>query len=65
VAHHSLAATSLGPGSNVLSAKERTGCWLSIELLDVVIGVDTHTAAAVGAMGAALEHLTVPTDPAG
>jgi len=35
----------------------------------VVIGVDTHndthTAAAVGATGAVLEHLTVPTDPAG
>jgi hypothetical protein len=32
--------------------------------LDVVIGVDTHkdthTAAAVGATGAVLEHLTVP-----
>ena len=37
--------------------------------LDVVIGVDTHkdthTAAAVGATGAVLEHLTVPADPAG
>ena len=37
--------------------------------LDVVIGVDTqndtHTAAAVSATGAVLEHLTVPTDPAG
>jgi transposase len=36
---------------------------------DVVIGVDTHkdthTAAAVGATGAVLEHLTVPADPAG
>ena len=35
---------------------------------DVVIGVDTHndthTAAAVGATGAVLEHLTVPADPA-
>jgi transposase len=35
----------------------------------VVIGVDTHndthTAAAVGATGAVLEHLTVPADPAG
>jgi transposase len=37
--------------------------------LGVVIGVDTHndthTAAAVGATGAVLEHLTVPADPAG
>jgi hypothetical protein len=37
--------------------------------VDVVIGVDTHkdthTAAAVGATGAVLEHLTVPADPAG
>ena len=37
--------------------------------LDVVIGVDTHkdthTAAAVGATGAVLQHLTVPADPAG
>jgi transposase len=37
--------------------------------LDVVIGVDTHkdthTAAAVGATGAVLEHLTVPADPTG
>ena len=37
--------------------------------LDVVIGVDTHwdthTAAAVGATGAVLKHLTVPADPAG
>jgi transposase len=37
--------------------------------LDVVIGVDTrkdtHTAAAVGASGAVLEHLTVPADLAG
>jgi transposase len=37
--------------------------------LDVVVGVDTHkdthTAAAVGATGAVLEHLTVPADPAG
>jgi hypothetical protein len=37
--------------------------------LDVVIGVDTHndthTAAAVGATGAVLDHLTVPADPAG
>ena len=37
--------------------------------LDVVIGVDTHndthTAAAVGATGAVLEHLTVSADPAG
>jgi hypothetical protein len=36
--------------------------------LNVVIGVDTdkdtHTAAAVGATGAVLEHLTVPADPA-
>ena len=36
---------------------------------DVVIGVDTHKdthpAAAVGATGAVLEHLTVPADPAG
>ena len=35
----------------------------------VVIGVDTHkdthTAAAVGATGAVLEHLTVSADPAG
>lgn len=37
--------------------------------LGVVIGVDTHkdthTAAAVGATGAVLEHLTVSADPAG
>src|SRR4029453_6612038 len=37
--------------------------------LGVVIGVDTHkdthTAAAVGATGAVLEHLTVAADPAG
>ena len=37
--------------------------------LDVVIGVDTHkhthTAAAVGATGAVLEHMRVPADPAG
>src|SRR5215207_5733788 len=37
--------------------------------LDVVIGVDTHndthTAAAVGATGTVLEHLTVRADPAG
>jgi len=37
--------------------------------LDVVIGVDTHkdthTAAAVGATGAVLEHLAVSADPAG
>ena len=37
--------------------------------LDVVIGIDTHndthTAAAVGATGAVLQHLTVPADPAG
>ena len=37
--------------------------------LDVVIGVDTHkdthTAAAVGATGAVLEHLTAAADPAG
>jgi transposase len=37
--------------------------------LGVVIGVDTHkhthTAAAVGATGAVLEHLTVPANPAG
>ena len=37
--------------------------------LDVVVGVDTHkdthTAAAVGATGAVLEHLTVLADPAG
>ena len=37
--------------------------------LDVVIGVDTHnythTAAAVSATGAVLEHLTVPDDAAG
>ena len=37
--------------------------------LDVVIGVDTHkdthTAAAVSATGAVMEHLTVPADPAG
>jgi transposase len=37
--------------------------------LGAVIGVDTHkdthTAAAVGSTGAVLEHLTVPTDPAG
>jgi transposase len=37
--------------------------------LGVVVGVDTHndthTAAAVGATGAVLEHVTVPADPAG
>jgi hypothetical protein len=32
---------------------------------DVDTHNDTHTAAAVGATGAVLEHLTVPADPAG
>lgn len=39
------------------------------ETLDVVIGVDTHkdthTAAAVAATGAVLDHLTVAADPGG
>src|SRR6188474_728907 len=69
VAHHSLAATSLGPGFVVLSAKG-ANCMLALHPdRDVVIGVDTHndthTAAAVSATGAVLEHLTVPADPAG
>lgn len=39
------------------------------EIVDVVIGVDTHkhthTAAAVNTTGATLEHSTEPTDPDG
>jgi hypothetical protein len=43
--------------------------YMLAERSDVVIGIDTHkhthTAAAVAATGAVLEHLTVPADPKG
>ena len=56
-------------GIDVLSAKDQTACWLSIQILmslsaSTLIS-NTHTAAVVGATGAVLEHLTVPADPAG
>ena len=68
VTHHSPAAASLGPAPTTYSlVKERCPCWQNS--FDVVIGVDTHkhthTAAAVTATGAVLEHVTVPADPKG
>jgi hypothetical protein len=68
VAHHSLAAASLGPGLISLSAKGRTGCWLSIETLMLSSAATPWTPTPrrrSGRRGLFWSILTVPADPAG